>query len=103
MRATASKGVMVAQDGVIIWVQVFTSRIWGVALEGHVVGALPWRVTLLGLGVLGIGIVSLLLGSLGGSPLLLVAELDGPATCGPPVTSQMLASQMGVRMFRGGE
>ena len=30
---------MVARDGVVIWVQVFASRIWGVALEGCVVGA----------------------------------------------------------------
>ena len=66
-------------------------------------GALPWRVALLGLGVLGVGVVSPLLGSLGGSPLLLVAEPDGPATGGSPVTSWMLASQMGVHMFRGGE
>ena len=58
---------------------------------------------LLGLGVLGIGVVSPLLGSLGGSPLVPVMELDGPATCGPPVTSQMLALRMGVYMFRGGE
>ena len=65
-------------------------------------GELPWRVALLGLGVLGVGVVLLLLGSLGGSLLLLVAEPDGPAG-GSPVTSWMLASQMGVCMFRGGE
>ena len=59
-------------------------------------GALPWRVALLGLGVLGVGIVSPLLGSLGGSPLLPVAVPYGPATGGSPITSQMLASQMGV-------
>ena len=57
-------------------------------------GAFPWRAALLGLGVLDIGIVSLLLGLLGGSPLLLVMELDGPATGGLPMTSQMLASQV---------
>ena len=28
-----------AQDGVIVWVQVFTSGIWGITLEGCVVGA----------------------------------------------------------------
>ena len=66
-------------------------------------GALPWRVALLGLGVLGIGIVLPLLGSLGGLPLLPVVELNGPATCGLPVTSWMLVSQMGVHMFRGGK
>ena len=65
--------------------------------------ALPWTVALLGLGVLGIGVVSLLLGSLGASSLFLVTEPDGPANGGPPVTSQMLASQMGVCMFGGGE
>ena len=66
-------------------------------------GALPWRVALLGLGVLGIGVVSPLPGSLGGSLLVLVVEPDGPATCGPSVTLQMLASWMGVCMFGGGE
>ena len=65
-------------------------------------GELPWRIVLLGLGVLGVGVVLLLLGSLGGSLLLLVAEPDGP-TGGSPVTSWMLASQMGVRMFGSGE
>ena len=30
---------MVTRDGVIIWVQVFPSRIWGTTLEGCVVGA----------------------------------------------------------------
>ena len=30
---------MVAQDGVVIWVQVFTSGIWGITLEGCIVGA----------------------------------------------------------------
>ena len=64
-------------------------------------GALPWRVALLGLGVLGIGVVSLLLGSLGGSLLLPVTELDGPATGGSPITLWMLASWMGVCMFWG--
>ena len=66
-------------------------------------GVLPWRVALLGLGVLGVGVVSLLLESLGGSPLLLVVEPDSLAICGLPVTLQMLASWMGVHMFRGGE
>ena len=66
-------------------------------------GALPWRVALLGLGVLGVGVVSPLLGSLGGSPGMPVMEPDGPATGGLPITLQMLASQMGVRMFGGGE
>ena len=49
-------------------------------------GAFPWRAVLLGLGVLGVGIVSPLLGLLKGSPLLLVVEPDGPATGGLPVT-----------------
>ena len=35
----ASKGVVVARDGVIIWVWVFTSRIQGVTLDGCAVGA----------------------------------------------------------------
>ena len=30
---------MVAQDGVIVRVWVFTSRIWGIPLEGCIVGA----------------------------------------------------------------
>ena len=30
---------MVAQDGVIVWVQVFASGIWGITLEGCIVGA----------------------------------------------------------------
>ena len=65
--------------------------------------AFPWRAALLRLGVLGIGVVSLLLRSLGGSPLLPVTVLDGPATGGSPVTSWMLASWMGVHIFGGGE
>ena len=66
-------------------------------------GAFPWRAALLGLGRLGIGIVSLLLGLLGGLPLLPVMVLDGPATGGSPITSWMLASWMGVCIFGGGE
>ena len=66
-------------------------------------GAFPWRVALLGLGVLGVGVVLPLLGSLGGLPSLPVAELDGPATGGSPVTLWMLASWMGVCMFGAGE
>ena len=62
---------------------------------------LPWMVALLGLGVLGIGMVSPLLGSLGDLPLFLVTEPDSPATGGLPVTLWMLASWMGVRMFGG--
>ena len=64
-------------------------------------GAFPWIVALFGLGMLGIGIVSSLLSSLGGSPLWLVPY--GPATGGSPVTSQIPASQMGVCIFGGGE
>ena len=64
-------------------------------------GALPWMVALLGLGVLGVGMVSPLLGSLGASPFFLVIELDGPATGGLPVTSQMLASQIRVVLEPG--
>ena len=37
--AIASKGVMVARDRVVIWVWVLTSGIWGITLEGHIVGA----------------------------------------------------------------
>ena len=66
-------------------------------------GAYPWRATLLGLGMLGIGIVSPLLGSLGCLLLLPVAALDGPATGGSPMTSWMLASQMGICIFGDGE
>ena len=50
-------------------------------------GVLPWRVALLGLGVLGVGVVSPLLGLLGGLPLLPVMEPDGPAICVLPATS----------------
>ena len=81
---------MVARDGVIVWVWVFTLGIWGGTLEGCVVGAgsawcwhsfaTAWVI--------------------GGSLLLLVTEPDGPATCGLPVTLQILASWMGVHMFR---
>ena len=66
-------------------------------------GAFPWRAVLLGLGVLGNGVVSLLLGLLGGLPLLGVTEPVSPATGGSPITSQMLASRMGVRIFGGGK
>ena len=66
-------------------------------------GVLPWTVALLGLGVLGVGMVLPLLGSLGASLLFPVAELDGPANGGPPITSWMLASRMGVCMFGGGK
>ena len=58
---------------------------------------------LLGLGMLGVGIVLLLLSLLGGSLLLLVMVLEVPATGGLPMTSQMLASQIGVCIFGGGE
>ena len=35
---------MVTQDGVIVWVWVFTSGIWGITLEGCIVGAgSAWR------------------------------------------------------------
>ena len=84
---------MVTRDGVVIRVRVFASGIWGITLKGCIVGA----------GRLGIGVILPLLGSLGGSPLLPVAEMDGPPTCGLPVTSQILASRMGVHMFRGGK
>ena len=50
-----------------------------------------------------VGMVLLLLGLLGGLPLLLVTVLDGPATGRSSVTLQMLASQMGVCIFGGGE
>ena len=65
-------------------------------------GAFPWMAASLGLGMLGIGIVLLLLWSLG-SLLLPVPVLDVPATGGSPVTSWMLALQMGVCIFGGGE
>ena len=54
-------------------------------------GVFPWRAALLGLGVLGVSVVSLLLVLLGGS-LFLVAVPDDPATGGFPMTSRMLAS-----------
>ena len=76
MRATVSKGVMVARHGVVIWVWVFASRIWGVALEGRVVGAGSawcWH------SIAAAWVI-------GGSLLVPVVEPDGPATCGPSVT-----------------
>ena len=66
-------------------------------------GAFPWRAALLGLGMLGVGMVSPLLGSLGGSLLLLVMVPEGPTTGGSPVTLRMLASWMGVCIFGGGK
>ena len=39
LQAITSKRPMVTRDGVIIWVQVFASRIWGATLKGCIVGA----------------------------------------------------------------
>ena len=38
-QVTTSERAVVARDGVIIWVQVFASEIWGIPLEGCIVGA----------------------------------------------------------------
>ena len=58
---------------------------------------------LLGLGMIGIGVVSPLLRLLGGSLLLLVIVPDAPAIGGSPVTLRMLASQVGVCIVGGGK